>query len=294
MVRGVYHRRHTGVYQAHTWLSGTPDPMSNNFTAGARGPRTYAEYRSARRRGLWQQIGAVLLSPAAFFRTLPPLGESRQWLWVALLLLLLVGVSAVQQQNSRQAATESGLVVSQPGQVPAAGNPASVFGAGGVSGELPGDAPVSARWTAALIAASGLIVTWLLQALVLGEASLLAGSAPSFSQNLHIVIWASAPLGLMAALQIVYVLAGGTIGQPGLSGLVGVLPGYAAWPVLLQAVLEALAARLTLFWLWGLALTYLGLRHALGLPRWSTVLAVSLWAGLVILAPVVAEALAGG
>ncbi len=258
-------------------LPGTPDPIRNDFTAGARAPRTYADYRSARRRSVWQQIGAVLLSPAAFFRALPPLGKTRQWLWVALLILLLTGVSAVQQQDGA-APVESGPVA-VPG-VPELGD------AGGAS--------VSARWTAALIAASGLIVIWLLQALILGEASLLAGSAPSFSQNLHIVIWASVPLGLMAALQIVYMLAGGTIGQPGLAGLVAALPGYADLPALLRAILTALAARLTLFWLWGLALIYLGLRHALGVPRWAAAVSVGLWAALAVLAPVVAGALTGG
>jgi len=268
--------------------------MNDNFTAGARGPRTYAEYRSARRRNVWQQIGAVLLSPAAFFRTLPPLGETRQWLWAALIILLLVGVSAVQQQGGGPVVTESGPVTMEPGQLPAEGGLPSAFGGSGAGGDVSGGSAVSARWTAALIAASGLIVAWLLQALFLGEASLLAGSAPSFSQNLHIVIWAGAPLGLMAALQIVYMLAGGAIGQPGLSGLVAALPGYAGLPALLRAVLEALAARLTLFWLWGLALTYLGLRHALGTPRWAAALTVSLWAALVVLAPVVADALAGG
>ncbi|NPV68407.1 MAG: hypothetical protein HPY64_14790 [Anaerolineae bacterium] len=259
-------------------LPGTPDPIHNNFTAGARTPRTYADYRSARRRSVWQQIGAVLLSPGAFFRALPPLGKTRQWLWVALLILLLTGVSAVQQQGGA-ATAESG--------------PVAVPGAVELSGDT-GGADVSARWTAALIAASGLIVTWLLQALILGEASLLAGSAPSFSQNLHIVIWASVPLGLMAALQIIYMLAGGTIGQPGLAGLVAVLPGYADLPALLRAILTALAARLTLFWLWGLALTYLGLRHALGVPRWAAAVSVGLWVGLAILAPVVMGALTGG
>ncbi len=276
--------------------------MNDNFTAGARGPRTYAEYRSARRRNVWQQIGAVLLSPAAFFRTLPPLGETRQWLWAALIILLLVGVSAVQQQGGGPAVTESGPVTMEPGpsavepgQLPAEGGLPSAFGGSGAGGDVSGGgSAVSDRWTAALIAASGLIVAWLLQALFLGEASLLAGSAPSFSQNLHIVIWAGAPLGLMAALQIVYMLAGGAIGQPGLSGLVAALPGYAGLPALLRAVLAALAARLTLFWLWGLALTYLGLRHALGTPRWAAALTVSLWAALVVLAPVVADALAGG
>ena len=49
-----------------------------------------------RPRGLWGQITTSLLRPALFFRTLAPAGETRQWLWAAILVLALVGIASVR------------------------------------------------------------------------------------------------------------------------------------------------------------------------------------------------------
>lgn len=234
----------------------------------------FAGFQRNRRRGVWSQIGAILLRPVAFFRNLAPLGQTRQWLWVALIILALIGFSAVEQHN------------------------------GAIPGRAPGDTPtlpndfnpgstVTDTWTAALTAASGVIMQWLLMGLLFMEASLLSGQRPSYSAGLHIAIWASVPLGLMAALQIVYMLVGGTIGAPGVAGIVAILPGYAALPGVLRAALDALAGQLTLFWLWSLALAYIGLRYTLRARWWAALFTVLTWAGLVVLVPVIGAMLGG-
>lgn len=242
--------------------------MSQTRTPSRR--QDFAGFQRNRRRGVWSQIGAVLLHPVAFFRGLPPLGQTRQWLWVALIILALVGFSAVEQQN--------GIA---PGAAPA------------LPGDLSSSNNVTDTWTAALTAASGVIVQWLLMGILFMEASLLSGQRPSYSAGLHIAIWASIPLGIMAALQIVYMLAGGSISAPGVAGVVAIVPGYGALPSLLRATLDGLAGQFTLFWLWSLVLIYTGLRHTLQ-TRWAAALfTVLTWAGLVVLVPVIINALGG-
>ncbi|GAB4572935.1 MAG: hypothetical protein Kow0077_13760 [Anaerolineae bacterium] len=195
---------------------------------------------------------------------------TRQWAAVALLILALVGISAVQQLGAAEAGPPSG------------------FG-----GEGPSGGSVTASWTAALTAAAGLVVQWLLMAALFMEASLLSGRRPDYAAGLHVAIWASVPLGVMATLQIVYMLAGGVIGAPGVSGLVGALPGYGNWPGVARRLTEAAAAQLTLFWVWQLVLAGFGLRYTLRARRGAAVFTVLTWAGLVVLGPVVLGLMGG-
>jgi hypothetical protein len=241
--------------------------MSDSPTRRA-AQRSYPEFRRNRQPGVLQQIGAVMLHPAAFFRTLPPMAQTRQWLWAALIILALVGFSAVQQQSA-------GVEVPP---LP----------------DVPGGAPISERLTVALVAASVLIIEWLLQGVVFAEASLLSGRSPDMGRNIQVAIWAAVPLGVMAAVQIAYMAAGGVIGEPGLGGLVTALPGYPGYPGVIQTVLSVVAGRLTLFWLWNLALLYFGLRHALQARPAAALFTLAAWVGLVIVLPVLGSLLTGG
>lgn len=277
----------------------------SNSPASSPGAQPYAGFRSNHRQGVSRQMGAVLLHPIAFFTRLPALSATRQWLWAALIILALVGFSAVRQAAASPAPGPTtgapadlralpGPTGSRDSAAPPAvpeGSGLATIPRGDPAGALDTTSGVSTTWTTALTAAAGLILQWLLMALLFMEASLLSGLRPSFSAGLHIAIWASVPLGLMAALQIVYMLAGGSIGAPGVSGLVGVIPGYAGLPALLRAVLDRLAGQLTLFWLWSLALALVGLRHSLR-ARWGAALfTVLTWAGLVILIPAIVDLL---
>lgn len=144
-------------------------------------------------------------------------------------------------------------------------------------------------WTTALVAASVVVISWLAQALLLCEVSLLNGKMPQFGLNLRITIWSSLPLGLMALLQLIYYAAGGLSGAPGISGVLTIQPFYMEQSATVQALLLALASQLTLFWLWNLALLYLGGRHALNGKRLAALLVIVAWVLLLILIPVVAN-----
>jgi hypothetical protein len=245
-----------------------------------------------RPRSLWGQIWMALFQPAQFFRTLPVIDNNRQWFWAGFIILGLIGLSAVQQASN----TASDLnaiqvpvdVVQPPGGFGEdfGGLPDGGVGIPPPGGAAPAASNISSNWTTALIAASGIVLGWFIQTLLLAEVSLLKGFAPRLGRNFQVAVWASLPLGLMAVLQLLYSAAGGTVGGAGLSGLIPELPGYENLPSFFQLALLSLATQLTLFWLWNLALIYVGARRALNGKWWSSLLVVVAWVLVIVLVPI--------
>jgi len=258
--------------------------------------RDYALAQPVRQRGLWGQIWMALLQPGQFFSALPAIDQTRQWLWVALLILALIGISAVRQSAPPAADPNAFQIPSDSIQ-----SGPNIFG-GGDFGVPEGGVPpvgdgtdttsnVSTTWTTALIAASSIIVGWFIQTLLLCEVSLLRGFSPRLGRNFQIAIWASLPLGVMAVVQLLYYTAGGTITGAGVSGLVTEMPGYANYSPYVQAIILSFATQLTLFWLWSLALIYVGARRALQGRWWSSLLVVIAWAVIIVVLPVLTGAI---
>src|ERR1043165_8532284 len=79
--------------------------MSNRQIQPVR-PRDYQLARQVRPRSLWGQIWTITLQPGYFFRTLPPANDTRQWFWAAMLILALVGFSAIRQNAVQNPATD--------------------------------------------------------------------------------------------------------------------------------------------------------------------------------------------
>lgn len=274
-------------------------------------PPDYGLLPNSRPRGLWSQIGMVLFQPGRFFRTLATLPDNRQWVWVALLILILTGFSAVQVNSNAPSAAGTQAPAGDMGPMP--GDPFSGEVSGGAvisSSEGRGVGPVVsgpfeesagpeaaesaaesdpvADWTTALIAASNIVVVWIIVILLLAVVTLLRGVPPRWGHNVQIAIWASVPLGLMAALQLIYFFAGGKSGEPGMAGLLPEWDAYADLTRSQQALALSFASRLTLFSLWSVALVYLGGRHTLRGP-WLVVVIVTLaLVALVVAIPVVA------
>jgi hypothetical protein len=260
-----------------------------------------------RPRSLTSQISAALLQPVYFFRTLPTMGETRQWLWVGLLILLLIGFSAVRQE----ALTATNTGIDGPSIDFGGGFGAPVDGGdfGGApidGGAIPPDfgggvpvdgggtgtgANVTATLTTGIIAASGIFVGWIILTLLLSEVSLLRGRAPRLGQNFQIAVWSSLPLALMAFLQILYYAAGGAVGAPGVSRLLERWDGYAAQSPFVRSLLLSLASTLTIFWLWKLMMLYFGARFALNGRRWAAMLVVISWIVVSIVTPVLTGAI---
>jgi hypothetical protein len=278
--------------------------MSNRQIQPVR-PNGYQLARQVRPRSLWSQIWTITLQPGYFFRTLPAASDTRQWFWVGFLILALVGFSAVRQeqvQNSSANALTPAIDFSTPpgtdfsGAVsPFSSGPLSVKGPSG--GDIPStvDTPanttspssVSATLTTALIAASHILLGWIILSVLLSEVPLFNGTLPSFSQNLQIAIWASVPIGIMAGIQVIYYSAGGGVGRAGLAGLLSVWPTYHDLPDFSRSLVLSLAIRLTIFWVWSLFLIYRGARNALNGKRWAVMAVVAAWVILLVVVPVI-------
>lgn len=273
------------------------DTLMHNEPAQPR--RRSLETQPARPRGIGGHITTLLLQPEQFFRALKAASGSRQWLWAAVLILTLVGLSAVQLA-ARTTPAAGSVDFSDPlleAPPPSFGDlgapPPGVQPGGGLDVSAGGGAEqVTSTWTTVLLAASSVILGWFILALLLSEVTLLRGYAPRLGLNVQVAVWASLPLGLMAGLQLVYYAAGGAGGRPGLAGMVGSLPGYAVLPPLSQALLLSLAGQLTLFWLWSLLLIYKGARHTLGGSWWSAAFVAVAWALIVVVVPVMTGAVA--
>ncbi len=250
----------------------------------------YALARQVRQRNLAGQINTLLLQPAVFFRTLPSMDLTRQWLWVGVLVLMLIGYSAVRQ-------AEAGTSVADTMTPPVADFGGDEFFGGSFGAPPPGvQVPGSggdnigdtaSTWTTFLLAATGVVLVWFGQTILLIEVSLFNGRPPSLGKNFQIAVWASIPLGLMALLQVVYMLTDGTIGDPGISGLLVETDFYADQPEFARALMLSLASIITLPWIWSMILIYYGARNALRGKWWSSLLVVVVWAIVLTVAPVV-------
>ena len=272
------------------------DLNMNDKQLQPRRARDYALAQPVRQRGLWGQIWMALLQPGQFFRTIPALNQTRQWLWVGLLILALVGFSAIRQAaapaadpNAFQVPTDIG----QPAPNPFGGGDFGIPDGGvpPVGTDTGSTANVSTTWTTALLAASSIVLGWFIQTVLLCEVSLLRGFSPRLGRNFQIAIWASLPLGVMAVVQLLYYAAGGSITAAGLSGLVPEIPGYVNFSPYVQAIILSFATQFTLFWLWSLALIYIGARRALQGRWWSSVLVVIAWAVIIVVVPVLTGAI---
>jgi hypothetical protein len=253
----------------------------------------------ARPRSLWGQGWMLLLQPGSFYRTLPAMQETRQWVWAAVIILALIGLSAVRQEALRTGSSTGGAPNFTP---PVASGPESSGGftvgpgrgGGPVGGDIPspgGETPetpvdITQTWTTALIEASNMLLGWFILAVLLCEVSLFRGVRPRLGYNLQIAIWASLPLGLMALLQLIYYQAGGPVREPGLLGLLAEWKPYATLPHFWRSVAVSIAIRATVFWLWSLILIYFGARYALRGRAWASLLVVVMWAVVLVFVPV--------
>ncbi|MCA0456007.1 MAG: YIP1 family protein [Chloroflexi bacterium] len=262
--------------------------------------------RQARPRSLWGQVWNVALQPNTFFLALPQApSSSRQWFWVAVLILALNGFAAVRQD----AVASGGGATVDPGFSQGSEFPSSDFSSGpggfsaqpgGLPGGLPSDfgaptdggstgsgADVSSTWVTALISATTILIGWFVLAVILCEVPLFNGVRPHYGQNLQIAIWTTVPLGVMAGLQVIYIAATGVVGASGVSGLLDIWKGYNDLSPLVRSILLSLTSRLTIFWVWSLVLIFIGARQALNGKVWSSLLVVVIWVLVVVMVPVV-------
>lgn len=266
-----------------------------------------------RPRGMWGQITTALLRPALFYKTLPPAGETRQWLWAALLVLALVGIAAVRYSTLSSTSSDGGGMI-DVGAPPVDdfgggfdGGLGGGFGGGGPDfggvpptdgpvdggGGVPAESTLTADLTMALLASANVVLGWFVLTVMLVVVPMLRGRAPRVGQNLQIAVWSSLPLAVLAVVQLLYWSGGGKLGEPGVQGLLAYWPDFDTLDANAQAALISFTSRLTIFWLWSLMLVYFGARFALGGWRIVAFLVVIAWAVLQVGAPVLTGAIVG-
>lgn len=247
-------------------------------------------------RGLIAQISTALFQPITFFETLAPMRQTRQWLWIGFIILALAGFSTVQQSTSQPATSPT-----TPEPIASVGDP---FSGGGNfdfgapppidnTGETPttDSAQTVNNWTIALIEATRLIIMWGGLSIMLMVVPMFKGRPPQIGENIQVAIYASLPLAVMFALQLIFMAAGGRIGKAGLSGLVDELLAYQTSDPFLRSLILSGATQTTLFMLWSLLMIYFGGRFLLRGHRIVVVLVIVAWVTLLVIIPVVTGAI---
>lgn len=231
--------------------------------------------------GLIGQLIALITQPAAFFRHMP---YTRQWLWVAVLILIVFGVAATSQVQSGATSTETAsttgfdlsLLQDETTTVDTSATAATTA-----------TADTNTTLMTALLAASGVLAMWGGQAALLCLIPMLRSHPPNLARALQVAVWASLPLALMLLLRQLYFMAGGTGGTIGLYALLEGWDGYAALPEIFQRILAVFTSNLTFYWLWSMALLYAGARYALNGRRWSAILVLAMWIAVTSVVPAV-------
>lgn len=239
----------------------TSIPQTNFATASYRMPS----------RGLHSDIIALMLHPVMFFKALRRKRNTHTMIVGLLIITSLVVVSL--QVTSAPADTSVAPIFDMPpdsfpvdpGMMP----PDSV------SSSNTGD--TSTLWMTALTVIGAQFISWLTLTVWLAQVQLAYKRKPNFGKNLEIVIWSSIPLTLMVLLQIIYIAAGGTITDRGFSGFLDEWAGFADLHILFQGWLYAFASQITLFWMWHIALLYIGTRYVLNARRGIVLFAIVTW-----------------
>jgi hypothetical protein len=261
--------------------------------SGRARPRFSAQDRARRKNhGLTGHLSTLLLQPRLFFYTFP---ETRHWLIVAALSLVVVGYLAVQAGPQVGSATPP-MGISDPGMMPPVFDvggsdpfnpplPVDPSGGFGGAGGVPA-ADTTSQVTTAVTAGAMLVGIWGAQALLLLLVPLLNGRAPSFGRGFQIAVWASVPLVLMLIVQTIYHNAGGIGDSPGVSALLTRWDDYDMQPADVQWLLMSAASQVTIWRLWALALLYFGAREALKGRRLTALFVCALWIGIAVVTPV--------
>lgn len=234
------------------------------------------------------QVTRLLFQPAAFFRALP--GGS-QWLLAALLVLAITGYTATTQVQSSTSTSSSTTTSSTSFDLSLLDESASQSQNQSQNQSAPTAPQTSTNTTSAasttitsdttlmtaLIAASGMLVMWLGQTILLTLVPMMRGYPPRVGRSFQIAVWASLPLALMLVLRAIHYSTGGTGGALGLSLLLDDWSGYTTLTTYGQRVAAVFMSNLTLFWLWDLVLLYLGARYALNGRPITVFVIVALW-----------------
>lgn len=216
-------------------------------------------------RGFISLLGFISFQPRKFFRVLDRIA-SKHSILAAILVLALVSFSAIQQAGLAANATMPSMDAEflSEGEEP-------------LTEEVVVSTDPSENWMIGLSTVGKQAIYWLVLAVVLCEISLFKGRAPKFGRNVQIAIWSSIPFAAMAALQILFVMGGGTIKEAGFTGFLDEWLPYQSIEPKMQSAVYALAAQFNFFTLWNFVLLYHGGRETLRGNRLVVFLVLASW-----------------
>ena len=239
-------------------------------TAPPRGPKPFALLA-----GIWFRPG----------RTLRAVAAGPAWLWaipffIALALavgLVFAGAPArdAQQRERSQAQMEARLQELPPEMRE---SPPEGFA------DVPEPSRVLTLWVPLIIAAAGILFGWLLRAALLHVSSMALGGRQSFGAVYRTSAWASFPLLLGSAVQLIYLLVGGgMIAGAGLSGLLAAAPAADGVAPTAPSIPAILLSRVDFYTIWYVILLGVAVAAAGKLSRGKAAVVVAVYVVLSLL-----------
>ena len=232
-------------------------------------------------------------------RTLRAVAAGPAWLWTIpflIALALAVGLAfasepardALQRERS-QAQMEARLQELPPEMRE---SPPEEFT------DVPEPSRVLTLWVPLVIAAAGILLGWLLRAALLHLSSMALGGRQSFGAVYRASAWASFPLLLGSAVQLLYALVGGgMIAGAGLSGLLAAAPAADGVAQTAPSIPAILLSRVDLYTIWYVILLGVAVAAAGKLSRGKAAVVVAVYVVLSLLTALtqlVTQGLTGG
>jgi hypothetical protein len=232
-------------------------------------------------------------------RTLRAVAAGPAWLWTIpflIALALAVGLTfarapardALQRERS-QAQMEARLQELPPEMRE---SPPEEFT------DVPEPSPVLTLWVPLVSAAAGILLGWLLRAAVLHVSSMALGGRQSFGAVYRTSAWASFPLLLGSAVQLIYLLVGGgMIAGAGLSGLLAAAPAADGVAPTALSIPAILLSRVDFYTIWYVILLGVAVAAAGKLSRGKAAVVVAVYVVLSLLTALtqlVTQGLMGG
>jgi len=238
------------------------------------GPSPTSPLLSTRKRGVQALFWGMLVRPRATLTDLRDAGAGgASWIWPALLAVVVLIVSTIAIAPITRAAAEEQLaqVQEQFGEnIPPEGQAQIRQVTSFASNPL---------FTIAIPAVSGvfgLVIGWLIRSGVLYLAGLALGGHTQFSAMFRMGVWTALPDVARQVVTTVGTLSAGRILASGLASLV-TLP-ETGLPSIGSLMWQAFLRGVDVYWLWGLALTVIGVAVTAQLSwRKSLIIALGYW-----------------
>ena len=232
-------------------------------------------------------------------RTLRAVAAGPAWLWTIpflIALALAVGLAfaseparAALQRERSQAQMEARLQELPPDMRE---SPPEEFT------NVPEPSRVLTLWVPLVVAAAGILLGWLLRAALLHLSSMALGGRQSFGSVYRASAWASFPLLLGSAVQLLYALVGGgMIAGAGLSGLLAAAPAADGVAQTAPSIPAIVLGRVDLYTIWYVVLLGVAVAAAGKLSRGKAAVVVAVYVVLSLLTALtrlVTQGLTGG